>query len=93
MRLYRSGTVQVRIKPRAQEYVDVLPEKSRRIVYEHLVQLKDPKTARDIECIQGNEWRMHIAHTYTAFFLIEDNTVFINRVMSIEEAHKRYGRL
>ena len=85
--------MQVRIKPKAQEFVDALPEKSRRIVYEHLVQLKDPKTARDIECIQGNEWRMHIAHTYTAFFLIEGNTVLINRVMTIEDAHKRYGRL
>lgn len=83
----------VRIKPKAQEFVDALPEKSRRIVYEHLVQLEDLKTARDIECLQGNEWRMHIAHTYTAFFLVEGNLVLINRVMSIEEAHKRYGRL
>lgn len=85
--------MRVRIKPKAQEYIDALPEKSRRIVYEHLVQLNDPKTARDIECIQGNEWRMHIAHRYTAFFLIEEKTVLINRIMSIESAHKRYGRL
>ena len=85
--------MKVVIKPKAQEFVDALPEKSRRIVYEHLMQLKDLKTARDIECLQGNEWRMHIAHTYTALFLVEGNLVLINRVMSIEEAHKRYGRL
>ena len=83
----------VKIKPKAQVFVDALPEKSRRIVYEHLMQLKDLKTARDIECLQGNEWRMHIAHTYTAFFLVEGNLVLINRVMTIEDAHKRYGRL
>ena len=83
----------VKIKPKAQKYIEGLPEKSQRIIAEHLLQLENPQTARDIECIHENDWRMHISHTYTAFFHMEGDIVFIDLFMSIEEAHKRYGRL
>ncbi len=85
--------MQVKIKPKARKYIESLPEKSQRIIAEHLMQLEDLQTARDIERIQENDWRMHIAHTYTAFFHIEGDIVFIDLFMSIEEAHKRYGRI
>jgi len=57
------------------------------------MQLEDPQTARDIERISKDDWRMHISHTYTAFFHIEGDSVFIDLFMPIENAHKRYGRL
>lgn len=85
--------MQVRIKPRAQKYIEGLSEKSQRIIAEHLMQLENPQTARDIERIQENDWRMHISHTYTAFFHTEGDIVFIDLFMTIEDAHKRYGRL
>lgn len=83
----------VKIKPKARKYIEDLPEKSQRIIADHLMQLENPQTARDIEHLQGNTWRMHIAHTYTAFFHREGDVVFIDLFMTIEEAHKRYGRL
>lgn len=74
------------------EYVNSLPEKDRRIIKEHLVQLEDPLTARDTEHIRDGVCRMHIAHTYTAFFVVFRDCVRIVDVDTIERAHKKYKR-
>lgn len=85
--------MRVEIEKRALRYINSLPEKDRRIVKIHLLKLEDPYTAPDVELLQNGHCRMHIAHTYTAFFdVLPGGVVVILSVMTIEEAHKRYKR-
>jgi hypothetical protein len=74
-------------------YINSLPEKDRRIIKQHLVQLEDPVAARDAEHLRDGVCRMHIAHTYTAFFVVFRDCVRIVDVLTIEQAHKKYKRL
>ena len=76
-------------------------EKSRRITKERLETLREdpfPGTRGDKEklCLKDGYvlYRLHIGRTWTAFYRIceESKTVKILDVMSIEQAHKKYGR-
>ena len=85
--------MKINIEKRALLYVNSLREKDRRIVKQHLLMLEDPYTAPDVELLQNGHCRMHIAHSYTAFFdVVPGGIVNILEVMTIEEAHKRYKR-
>jgi hypothetical protein len=75
------------------EYVNSLPEKDRRIIKEHLVQLEDPLTARDVEHIRDGVCRMHIVHSSTAFFIVLKDCVRIVDVGTIERTHQKYKLL
>ena len=86
--------MRVEIEKRALRYINGLPEKDRRIIKIHLLRLEDPYTAPDVELLQNGHCRMHIAHSYTAFFdVLPGGVVTTLYVMTIEEAHKRYKRL
>ncbi|MGA2699033.1 MAG: hypothetical protein ABSE74_05260 [Methanoregula sp.] len=85
--------MQVNIDKKALQYINNLPAKDRRIVKTHLLLLEDPRTAPDVELLENGHCRMHISHTYTAFFdVLPGGIVNILEVMTIEEAHKRYKR-
>jgi len=85
--------VNITIEKRALQYINSLREKDRRIIKEHLLKLEDPYSAPDVELLQNGHCRMHIAHTYTAFFdVLPGGIVTILELMTIEEAHKRYKR-
>jgi hypothetical protein len=85
--------VKVNIEKRALQYVNGLQEKDRRIIKQHQLKLEDPYSAPDVELLKNGHCRMHIAHTYTAFFdVLPLGIVNILEVMTIEEAHKRYKR-
>ena len=84
----------------AQKYIDSLTEKSKRIIKKKLETLKDnPHPGRaDKKKLQLPDYdlfRMHISRSYTIFYRIyeEEKTVKVLDIMTIEEAHKRYGRL
>jgi mRNA-degrading endonuclease RelE of RelBE toxin-antitoxin system len=92
----------VLIDRRALEYVDSLPAKSRRIVKDNLRKLgRNPYPGAG----QGDKeklthkgkslYRLHIARSFTAFYRIYDKAkeVRVLKVMTIEGAHKEYGRL
>jgi len=90
----------VLINKDAQKYVDSLTEKSKRIVKKKLETLKDnPHPGRaDKKKLQLPDYdlfRMHVSRSYTIFYRIyeEEKTVKVLDIMTIEEAHKRYGRL
>ncbi len=57
-----------------------------------------PGSGGDKEClhVHGREdtYRLHISRTFTAFYRIHEpeKEVHVLAVMSIEQAHKRYGR-
>ncbi|MFH1773586.1 MAG: type II toxin-antitoxin system RelE/ParE family toxin [Methanobacteriota archaeon] len=92
----------VLIDRRALEYVHSLPPKSQRIVKDNLRKLEEnpyPGIGQgDKEKLvhRGDSlYRMHIARSFTAFYRIYDKEkeVRILKVMTIEQAHKEYGRL
>ncbi|WP_342678806.1 MULTISPECIES: type II toxin-antitoxin system RelE family toxin [unclassified Methanofollis] len=77
-----------------------LSPKSQRIIMDKLSTLVEdpyPGNGSDKErlCVQGRDdtYRLHISHTYTAFYRIHEpeKEVRILAVMSIEQAHKKYG--
>ena len=72
------------------------PEKIREQIFNHLRKLNDPYRAPDVECLYPTRqlYRMHVGRTYTIIFKIlkESETVIVLEVMTIEQAHKRYGR-
>ncbi len=79
-----------------------LPKKGQRIVKENLRKLEEapyPGTGRgDKEKLthRGEAlYRLHIGRTFTAFYRIYEDKkeVKVLKVMTIERAHKEYGRL
>jgi len=77
-----------------------LSPKSRRVIMEKLAALAVdpyPGSGGDKERlhVQGRDdtYRLHIGRTYTAFYRIREpeQEVLVLTVMSIEQAHKKYG--
>jgi len=85
---------------KALEFISLLPSKSKRIVIEKCKTLaNDPFSGQgDKELIhrKGHKdiYRLHISRSYTAFYRInkDENMVNILEIMTIEQAHKIYGR-
>lgn len=95
-------TYRVLIDREAMAYVEGMPEKSKRIVKDNLKKLgNNPypgkgKGDKEKLTYRGESlYRMHIARAFTAFYRIYDNdkTVKVLKIMTIERAHKEYGRL
>jgi mRNA-degrading endonuclease RelE of RelBE toxin-antitoxin system len=88
------------IRKKALEFINALPPKSQRIVIEKCKTLADdPFPGQgDKEIIQrrGHEaiYRLHISRSYTAFYKVykDEKMVKILDIMTIEQAHKIYGR-
>jgi mRNA-degrading endonuclease RelE of RelBE toxin-antitoxin system len=91
---------QLVIRKKALEFVNVLPQKSQRIVIKKGKTLADdPFPGQgDKEIIQrkGHEgiYRLHISRFYTAFYRInrDEKVVKILDITTIKQAHKIYGR-
>jgi mRNA-degrading endonuclease RelE of RelBE toxin-antitoxin system len=74
--------LKVFIDQKALEYVNKLPEKDRRLVKERILDLVDPRTARDVELFENGHCRMHVSHSYTVFFdVLPENCVKILEVL------------
>ena len=92
----------VKISREASEYLMKLDEKSKRIIYNHLATLEKnpfPGVRGDKEKLHLDDgtiiYRVHAWRSHTAFYRIDkaDKRVRINEVLTIEQAHKKYGRL
>jgi mRNA interferase RelE/StbE len=93
-------TFQILIEDGALEFLGNLPEKSQRIVRNKIFGLSldpYPGKAGDKErfVCPGREpvYRLHISHSYTAFYRIKDERIYVFDLMTIEQAHKKYGLL
>jgi mRNA-degrading endonuclease RelE of RelBE toxin-antitoxin system len=88
--------VEVQIEKGVLKTLEKFPEKIREHIFSHLCKLEDPYNAPDVECLNAKfqVYRMHIGRTYTIIFKIhkEEKLVNVLDLMTIEQAHKRYGR-
>ena len=72
--------------------------KARRIIHSHLKSLEDdpfPGKGGDKELLNTRPgvkiYRLHIGRTFTAMYVIEENSVLVTEVMTIGQAHKKYN--
>ncbi len=88
--------MRISIEDRVKEFIRELPEKDRRVIGEHIERLSDhPYATGNIKKLHTRKprWRMHISMKYTLFYYIDSETVWIDRIMTIEQAHKKYGQI
>lgn len=90
-------TFDVRIDIDAIRFVNSQNEKSRRIIGVHLKSLEEdpfPGKGGDKELLNLRPgvriYRLHIGRAFTAFYEVEGRIVFVNEIMTIEQAHKKY---
>jgi len=77
-------------------YLKDLTDKDRRVIGEHISRLSGhPNAAGDIKRLRTrkNRWRMHIGSKYVLFYFVDGDTVKIDRIMTQEQAHKKYGKI
>jgi len=96
-------TFAVLFRRSAADFLASLPEKSQRIITAKLAILQSdpyPGSGGDKKRlnVEGMEvFRLHIGRAFTAFYLVhadaEEQWVEITHLMTIEQAHKHYGRL
>ena len=81
------------------KFLAKLPEKSKNICKANLQKLEQPLPGtgsgdKKKLVISGEDvYRLHISRAYTAFYIIMDERVVVLELMSIEQAHKKYGLL
>ncbi|WP_421908302.1 type II toxin-antitoxin system RelE family toxin [Methanolacinia petrolearia] len=87
------------IEKRAEKFLKKLPIKSRRIIVEKILELKNNpfpgENKEKIFCPKPPEvYRLHISRSYTVFYIIniDDHLVKIEKIITIEGAHKDYFR-
>jgi mRNA-degrading endonuclease RelE of RelBE toxin-antitoxin system len=88
--------VRIKIEDRVKEFIRELPEKDRRVIGEHIERLsKHPSATGNIKKLRTCKprWRMHISLKYTLFYYVESDMVWIDKIMTIEQAHKKYGKI
>lgn len=75
-------------------FIQALPEKDRRIVGEHISRLEGKWPPEgDLEKLYDCRYRLHVSRRYTLFIELDGNETTILRIMTIEQAHKRYGKI
>ncbi len=88
--------MEVLIEKRVLKTLEKFPMDIREYVFSHFYRLEDPYNAPDTECLHQKiqVYRMHVGRSYTIIFKIlkESKTVHVLDLMTIEQAHKRYGR-
>jgi len=88
--------VKIKIEDRVKEFIRELPGKDRRVIGEHIERLSDhPDAMGNIRKLPARKprWRMHISMKYTLFYYIDADRVWIDKIMTIEQAHKKYGKI
>ena len=88
--------MKIKIEETVKDYIRSLPDKDRHVVGEYINRLTGhPHAQGDIKKLKTRfpQWRMHISSKYTLFYHVEDDIVCIDQIMTIERAHKKYGKI
>jgi mRNA-degrading endonuclease RelE of RelBE toxin-antitoxin system len=86
--------VHIQISDEVTKYLKTLSDKDRRIVGEYIDRLSEhPNAPGNIKKMKTKKprWRLHIGSKYTLFYFVEGDTVYVDHMMTQEQAHKRYG--
>lgn len=84
----------LQVKAGVIEFLRHLPEKDRRIVGEHISRLDGEwPPGGDLEKLYGCRYRLHISRRYTLFIEHDGDETTVLRIMTIGQAHKRYGKI
>ena len=82
----------------AAAFINAQNGKTRRIIHAHLKSLEDdpfPGKGGDKELLNTRPgiriYRLHIARTFTAIYVIEKKSVLVTEVLTIGQAHKKYN--
>lgn len=82
------------VKTSVIKFIQLLSEKDRRIIGEHISRLEEKwPPDGDLEKLNACRYRLHISRKYTLFIEHHDNETTILKIMTLEQAHKRYGRI
>ena len=90
------------VDKRALGFLNSLTVRDQRIIKDKLKILQDnpyPGPDGDKENLHTNKkqksYRLHVARSFTVIYNIDpdNNLVYITPIMSIEKAHRRYGRI
>lgn len=87
------------IERKAEKFLKKLPQKTRSIIVEKILDLiEDPfpgGNREKLECPHPPAvYRLHIGRSFTVFYILEtdENVIKIEKIMTIEKAHKEYSR-
>jgi mRNA interferase RelE/StbE len=87
------------IERKAEEFLKKLPQKTRRIAVEIILELREDPfpggNKEKFECPHPPAgYRLHISRSFSVFYLIETEVqvIKIEKIMTIERTHKEYSR-
>ena len=87
--------VHIQISNEVTKYLKTLSDKDQRIIGEYIDRLNEhPNAPGNIKKMKTKKprWRLHIGSKYTLFYFVEGDTVYVDHMMTQEQAHKRYGK-
>jgi mRNA-degrading endonuclease RelE of RelBE toxin-antitoxin system len=88
--------LKINIEDRVKEFIRDLPGKDRRVIGEHIERLSEhPNSTGNIKRLHTRKprWRLHISLKYTLFYYVDSDMIWIDKIMTIEQAHKKYGKI
>lgn len=87
------------IEKRAREYLGKIQKKTRRILVDKILELQhDPYPGGNKERLDYPHppvvYRLHVSRSFTVFYIIieDEHIVRVEKIMTIEQAHKEYRR-
>jgi mRNA-degrading endonuclease RelE of RelBE toxin-antitoxin system len=91
-------TYNISVSDQVKEFLQILPDKSKRICKNSLQKLEKPFPGdglgdKEKLSIAGEElYRLHIGRSYTAFYIIDSKKMIVRviELLTIEKAHKKY---
>jgi mRNA-degrading endonuclease RelE of RelBE toxin-antitoxin system len=87
--------VHIQISNEVIRYLKTLSDKDQRIVGEYIDRLDEhPNAPGNIKKMKTRKprWRLHIGSKYTLFYFVDGDSLYVDHMMTQEQAHKRYGK-
>ena len=87
--------VHIQISNEVTKYLKTLSDKDQRIIGEYIDRLNEhPNAPGNIKRMKTKKprWRLHIGSKYTLFYFVDGDSLYVDHMMTQEQAHKRYGK-
>jgi mRNA-degrading endonuclease RelE of RelBE toxin-antitoxin system len=87
--------VHIQISNEVTKYLKTLSDKDQRIIGEYIDRLNEhPNAPGNIKKMKTKKprWRLHIGSKYTLFYFVDGDSLYVDHMMTQEQAHKRYGK-